>query len=103
MRDVRAAWRYSWICGVVLALALPVPGHATTVRVAAVTPGRSADVVIDRKEPLTIEVGQTIEGVQVLRVDASGAVINVDGATKMFPLVSDRSSGHATASGSVSR
>lgn len=99
---VRAALRTACLCFVVLAaLVLPARARTTTVRVVAVTPGRSADVVIDQKEPLTIEVGRTIEGVRVLRVDATGAVISVDGTTKLFPLVSGGSRGHATGTGSV--
>ncbi len=94
--------RPMWMCcAAVLLLAVPVQCDATTVRVVAVTPGRSVDVVIGSKEPITIEIGQTIDGVRVLRVDQTGAMIHVDGATKMFPLVADRSSGHATGTGSV--
>lgn len=80
---------------------LPALVLATDVRVVAVAPGRSADVVIGGKEPMTIEIGQTIDGVHVLGVDATGAVMTVDGATKRYPLASARSMGHAMAAGSV--
>src|SRR5207249_7168923 len=58
-----AAWRHA-VGGVLL---LPALCLATDVRVVAVTPGRSADVVIERGAPVTIEVGETVEGVKLLR------------------------------------
>ena len=68
-------------------LLLPVLCLAADVRVVAVTPGRSADVVIDRSAPVTIEVGETVDGVKLLSTDRSGAVLAVDGVTKTLPLV----------------
>jgi hypothetical protein len=56
------------------------------VRIVAITPGRSVDVVIAGREPITIEEGQTIEGVKVVRVDARGAVLIVEGVTRMVAL-----------------
>jgi aspartyl protease family protein len=80
----RRATRYA-VGGLLL---LPTPGLATDVRVVAVTPGQSADVVIDGGAPITIDVGQTVEGVRVLGVDRNGAVLSVNGAKKTLPLVS---------------
>jgi aspartyl protease family protein len=68
---------------------------ATDVRVVAVTPGRSADVVIDDRAPITIEAGQTIVGVTVVRVDAAGAVVRIDGATRTLALAGVRAGEHA--------
>ena len=63
---------------------------ATDVRVVAVTPGQSVDLVIDHGAPLTVEVGETTpQGVRVLRVDRASAVVRVDGVTKTLSLVAD--------------
>src|SRR5215471_952403 len=67
-------------------LLLPALCLATDVRVVAVTPGQSADVVIDGGAPITIDVGQTVEGVRVLSVDRNGAVLSVNGTKKTLPL-----------------
>ena len=67
-------------------LSAPVLAAATDVRVVAVTPGQSADVVIDGGAPITIDVGQTIEGVRVLSADRNGAVLSVNGVRKTLPL-----------------
>jgi aspartyl protease family protein len=82
-------WRSS-VAGVLL---LPALCLATDVRVVAVTPGQSADVVIGRGDPVTIEVGDTIEGVKVLKVDRDSAVLSIDGISKTLPLVADPSVG----------
>lgn len=70
-------------------LLVPALCPATELHVVAVTPGQSADVVIDRGAPVTIEVGETIEGVKLLRADRSSAVVSVKGLTKTLPLVSE--------------
>jgi hypothetical protein len=59
------------------------------VRVVAVTPGQSADVVIEDGAPVTIEVGQMIDGVKLLRADRDGVVLSTDGITETLPLVAD--------------
>jgi aspartyl protease family protein len=82
-------------------LAVPAPCRATDVRIVAITPGRREDVVIDHREALTIEEGQTIEGVRVVRVEARGAVLTVDGVTKMVALGAAGSEGPATSGASV--
>src|SRR5437667_6766242 len=93
-----AAWRHA-VGGVLL---LPALCLATDVRVVAVTPGQSADVVIDRGAPITIEVGETIEGVKVLRADRAGAVLSLDRITRTVPLVVDSApAGDGAGSGTV--
>jgi aspartyl protease family protein len=83
-------------------LLLPALCLATEVRVVAVTPGQSADVVIDGGTAITIDVGQTVEGVRVLGVDRNGAVLSVNGVRKLLPLVAERSAlGDATGSDTV--
>jgi len=90
-------WLYS-VGGVLL---LPALCLATDVRVVAVTPGQSADVVIDHGEPITIEVGATIEGIKVLRVDRDRAVLSVNGITKTLSLVADPSAGRVVGRSTV--
>jgi aspartyl protease family protein len=60
------------------------------------------DVVIDQREAMTIEEGQTIEGVKVVRVEARGAVLTVDGVTKMVSLGPAGPEGPASSSASLS-
>ena len=66
--------------------ALSPPCRATDVRVVAVTPGASADLVIEDGAPVTIQVGQTIEGVKLLRANMDGAVVSAEGTTEALPL-----------------
>ena len=68
-------------------LLLPAIAMATEVSVVGVKPGRSAEVVIDAGAPLTLEIGETAEGVKLLRADANGAVLSIDGLTKRLPIV----------------
>ncbi len=81
-------------------LLLPAVCGATDVRVVAVTPGQSADVMIDGRAPVTIDVGETLDGVKLLRADRAGAVLSINGTTKTLPLVSYSSVGE-TAGGTV--
>jgi aspartyl protease family protein len=99
-RPYRSARRWLYGAAAVL-LAFPTLCRATDVRIVAITPGRSVDVVIDQREPITIEEGQTIEGVKVVRVEARGAVVTVDGVTKTLALGAAGSEGPATSSASV--
>jgi aspartyl protease family protein len=82
-------------------LLLPALSLAANVRVVGVTPGQSADVAIEDGAPVTIEVGQTIDGVKLLRADSGGAVLAADGITETLPLVADRSIEHADKSSTV--
>ena len=66
---------------------LPALCFATDVRVVGVTPGRSADVVIDGAPAVTLEIGETVDGVKLLGTDRAGAVVSVDGHRKVLPLV----------------
>jgi aspartyl protease family protein len=80
-------------------LVFPLACLATDVRVVGVSPGRSADVVIDGDGPVTMDVGETIDGVQLLRADRTGAVLNVNGTPRALPLVT--SVGETVARGDV--
>ncbi len=82
-------------------LVLPALCMATDVRVVAVTPGQSADVVIDRGAPVTIEVGEVVEGVKLLKVDRASAVLTVNGTTRTLPLAADVGSLSDAVGGSV--
>ena len=74
---------------------------ATDVLVVGVTPGRSADLVIEHREPITVAPeGQTIDGVTVVSVSTTGAVIRVDGGTRTIGLTAVRG-GQAPASGTI--
>ena len=91
--------------GIVAATVLfPTLALAADVRVVAITPGRSAQVVIDGRDPIAIDVGQTIDGVKVLGVDSQGAVVSVAGKTRtvsLEPLESGSGVASAGDSGSV--
>jgi aspartyl protease family protein len=65
---------------------------AADVQVVAVTPGSSADVAIDGAAPITIGVGETIDGVTVVSADRRGAVVRVRGVAQTVPLSSYRGS-----------
>jgi aspartyl protease family protein len=81
--------------------ALAAPCLATDVRVVGVTPGQSADLVIGDGTPVTIHVGETIEGVKLLRASLAGAVVSEEGITETLPLVTDGSSEQAAPSDTV--
>ena len=88
-----------WAAVVAVGL-LPALSLATDVRVVAITPGRSVDLVIDHGGPITLEVGEaTPSGVKVLRVDRESAVLQVGGVTKTYPLVADVESAEGAPSG----
>ncbi|HEY2385314.1 MAG TPA: TIGR02281 family clan AA aspartic protease [Candidatus Binatia bacterium] len=90
----RLALRLTVLVGLLCAAG---PALATDVRVVAITPGRSADLLIDGRGPLTVDIGSTIEGVTVLRADYNGALVRVDGTTRTLALTSDSSAGHVAA------
>ncbi len=79
-------------------LLLPSSAVATEVVVVGVTPGRSADLVIEQREPITVEEGQTIDGVTVVSVTTTGAVVRIDGVTRSLALTAVRGAGAAAAS-----
>jgi aspartyl protease family protein len=100
-RESSAAVGRVWLYVVGALLLLPALCLATDVWVVAVTPGQSAAVVIGGGAPVTIEIGETVEGVTLLKADRGGAVLRVDGVTKTLPLVAEPSSvagdtGHGT-------
>lgn len=90
---IRSHHRLLWFLAAAW-LVVPARCFATDVRVVAVTPGQSVDVVIDGAPAITVEVGETTpQGVRVLRVDRDSAVLRVDGAARTFSLVADHGGG----------
>jgi aspartyl protease family protein len=71
------------------------------VELVAVSPGSSADVTISGSAPITIRIGETIEGVTVLSADRQGAAVRVNGVKRMLPLVARRGSTDAGSTDSV--
>jgi aspartyl protease family protein len=82
-------------------LLLPALCLAAGVRVVGVTPGQSADVVIENGAPVTLQVGETVEGITLLSADRAGVVITADGVRQALPLVADPSIEHASESSTV--
>lgn len=66
--------------------ALPVLCLAAEVHVVAVTPGRSASLVIDGGAPTTLIVGEAHDGVTLLSSDSDGATVRVHGVMQTLPL-----------------
>jgi aspartyl protease family protein len=92
--------------GVGTVLLLPTLCRATDVRVVGLTPGRSAAVVVERGEqrshPVTLAIGETVDGVKLLEVYRDSAVLSIDGVTRTLPLVADRPVvGNTAGNGSV--
>jgi aspartyl protease family protein len=85
----------------VVVLLLPALCLAAGVRVVAVTPGQSADVVMENGAPVTLQVGETVEGITLLSADRAGVVIAADGVRQALPLVADPSIEHAAETSSV--
>jgi len=77
---------------IALLLAALLAGEAAAidVQVVGVSPGSSAEVAIDGNAPITIGVGETIEGVTLISADRRGAVVQVGGVKRTLPLVSYR-------------
>jgi aspartyl protease family protein len=86
----RAGSRALAVAAMLLAGALAGAAAAIEVQVVAVSPGSSAEVAIDGSSPITIGVGETIEGVTLVSADRRGAVVRVGGVTKTLPLVAYR-------------
>jgi aspartyl protease family protein len=87
--------------GLIAALSLiPALSVATEVHVVAITPGRSASLVIDGGAPLTVMVGETAEGVTVVRADSDGATVRVHGVVQTLALEVYEPSAGAVAVGS---
>jgi aspartyl protease family protein len=99
MRKLTSASPRPWLPSVLVAIVLASVCVAADVRVVGVTPGRSADVVIGGGDPVTIEVGETFQGVKLLRADRDRAVVSVNGTTRTLSIVADRGSGEASSSG----
>lgn len=87
---IRGARRWIGWLGLGSVLLLPALSLATDVRLTGVTPGRSADLVIDGSA-ITVVVGEsTPEGVKLLSADRDRAVVRVDGKTRTLSLSSGR-------------
>src|SRR5262249_61536651 len=69
----------------------PVRGGGSAVPGGGGTPGQTGDVVIGDGTPVTIQVGQTVDEVTLLRADLGGAVLSADGTTETLPVVADGS------------
>jgi aspartyl protease family protein len=94
--------RRAWPSALGAVLLLPAACLATDVSVVGLTPGQSAEIIIDGGPPVTIEVGEAIEGVRLLDTEADGAVLRIDGVTKTLPLVAHQpGAGDAERGGSV--
>lgn len=76
-------WVYALIC---LLLLSPSAGSAAEVQIIALTPGRSASMVIDGAAPMTVGIGETLEGVTLIRVDSDSAVVRVHGIEQTLML-----------------
>jgi aspartyl protease family protein len=83
-RDALAIAALLFVC------AIPGAAAAVDVQVVGVSPGSSADVSIGGSPPITIAVGETIDGVTLVSADRRGAVVRVGGATRTLPLVAYR-------------
>jgi aspartyl protease family protein len=87
---------------VVTLLLLPALVLATDVRVVGVTPGQSADLMIDGAPAITLMVGETLDGVKLLGADRTGAVVSVDGRRKTLPIAAiTGSAGSSSDAGAV--
>src|SRR5262245_49381869 len=81
----------------------PALALANEVHVVAVRPGRSASLVIDGGTPVTVKVGETVEGVTLVRADADGATVRVHGVVQTLTLEVYEQSVGAVAVGSSIR
>jgi len=86
---------------VVLLLLLPRAGIAVDVQLVAITPGRNVTVVVPGQPPMTIEVGESANGIALIRTDHHSAVLSINGVTKTLPLVANPSGGSMPASDSL--
>lgn len=78
------------ITALLFSCAISSAAAAVEVQVVGVSPGSSADVSIGGSPPITIGVGETIEGVTLISADRRGAVVRIGGATRTLPLVAYR-------------
>src|SRR5262249_26251483 len=98
-RSVKVPRSTGWPAAVALVL-LPALCLATDVRVVAITPGRSVDVVIDHGGPITLEGGETTPGGgKGLRGDRPGAGLQGGGGPKAEPRVADGEAAEGAPSG----
>lgn len=86
------------VAGVLL---LPALCLATDVQLVGVTPGRSASVVIAGAGPIKLGIGETAEGVTLIRADSDSAVMRVGGVTQTFQLEAYDGGGGVVSGGTV--
>jgi aspartyl protease family protein len=71
------------------------------VQLVSITPGISADVSISGGAPISIAVGETIEGVTLVAANRREAVVRVNGVARTLPLVARRGPADGGSAGSV--
>lgn len=76
--------------GSAVALLLTTAGlgssDAADVRIVGISPGRSATLRVDSGAPVTLAVGESLQGMRLLRVERNAAVLSVDGRNITLPL-----------------
>jgi aspartyl protease family protein len=75
-----------------LLLVCALRAAAGEVQVVAITPGTSADLVIGGAASVTVQIGETVDGVTLVSTDRRGAVVQIRGVTKTLPLSAYRGS-----------
>lgn len=75
------------VLGLVGLIGLVGPVHATEVELVGVTPGRSAMLVIDGAAPLTLAVGEGVDGVKLEHAGMDSAEVRIDGSLRTLSLV----------------
>jgi aspartyl protease family protein len=67
-------------------LLLALPAWAADIGLVGMFPGKAAVLVIDGAAPITVKVGQTVQGVNVVSVDETQAVVEVEGERRTLQL-----------------
>lgn len=81
----RTPRRFAYVLCVAWVLS-PSLSHAIDVQLVGITPGRSALLAIDGAPPLTLVVGESVDGVKLLRVDLDSVEVSVDGTATTLEL-----------------
>lgn len=88
--------------GLLFSLVVAAVAGAADVRVVAVTPGRSVAVQVGHGSPTVLEVGETVDGVTLVRTDGDAAILRVDGVTSRYSLEAVQSGASSYAGGARS-
>lgn len=78
-----------WLAGTLLAVSLlivPLCGPAAEISVIGVFPGKGAVIVINGGKPKSLRIGKELDGVTLVSVDKSGAVIEEAGRRRSVAL-----------------